>query len=353
LWLVQVRGWSHRSPLGITQCCPFQPGVVRCSESLAGQSEGGQGWLVPARRKPLPKHLASDAFLSSEATQAGVGRGVLRGSAVTRISRGLYLDSACEPSLRRVLAGYLKVLPHDQTAVDGISALQLWGVDVGSVRPYRYVTIAKHHSIHEDLRVRRAKQLPPCTKAVLLPLPALVAARLQIDLATLVVAGDWLVRDGRAELAEVQAALATAAGRDCRKARRAAELVRDRSESPRETRLRLLIVLSGLPEPECNVEVGDEHGFIARVDLYLRAWRVAAEYEGDHHRTDPETYAKDLRRCEQLAAFGVLPVRVAKEHLRRPREVVQRVYSALVSRGYDGPAPVFGPEWRAAFEPWL
>jgi len=43
-------------------------------------------------------------------------------------------------------------------------------------------------------------------------------------------------------------------------------------------------------------------------------------------------------------------VRVAKEHLKRPRDVVQRVYSALESRGYDGPEPHFGPQWRAAFD---
>jgi hypothetical protein len=43
-------------------------------------------------------------------------------------------------------------------------------------------------------------------------------------------------------------------------------------------------------------------------------------------------------------------VRVAKDHLKRPRDVVQRIYSALKSRGYDGAAPAFGREWRAAFE---
>ncbi len=47
----------------------------------------------------------------------------------------------------------------------------------------------------------------------------------------------------------------------------------------------------------------------------------------------------------------MLVIRVSKEHLRRPREVVGRIHAALVSRGYDGPAPVFGPEWRSAFEP--
>ena len=111
-----------------------------------------------------------------------------------------------------------------------------------------------------------------------------------------------------------------------------------------------MIVLAGLPEPECNVNLGDEWFFIGRVDLYLRQWNIAIEYEGDHHRTDARTYGGDLLRVEELTASGVLVIRVSKEHLRRPRDVVRRVHAALVSRGYLGPPPVFGPEWREMFE---
>lgn len=308
---------------------------------------------MPARRKPLPPELTTGAFGPGRAAAAGIEPGVLRGPGVQRIGRGLFLAASCDPTYQTLVAAYLTVLPAGATAVDGVSALRLWGIEVGAERPYRYVTTAKHHSIRGEVHVRRTSQdLPPCQHQVLLPLPALVAARLDLDLVSLVVAGDWLIRAGRATLGEVQTALADAEGRNCRRARRAAELVREGSESPRETRLRLLMVLAGLPEPECNIELGDERGFIARVDLYLRTWRVAGEYEGDQHRTDPDTYARDLRRYERLVAFGVLPVRVAKAHLKRPRDVVMRIFEALVSRGYDGPPPVFGPEWCEAFEPW-
>ena len=43
-------------------------------------------------------------------------------------------------------------------------------------------------------------------------------------------------------------------------------------------------------------------------------------------------------------------MRVAKSHLKAPREVVRRIHTALISRGYDGPEPEFGVEWRSAFE---
>ena len=74
------------------------------------------------------------------------------------------------------------------------------------------------------------------------------------------------------------------------------------------------------------------------------------EYEGDHHRADAKTYGGDLVRFEELTASGVLAIRVSKEHLRRPRDVVSRAYAALFSRGYEGPAPIFGPEWCAILE---
>lgn len=187
-----------------------------------------------------------------------------------RLARGLFFDADRDPTFSALVAAHLAVLPAGVTAVDGVSALRLWGVEVGPAQPFRYVTTARHHSVRAEVRVRRTERLPPCTRSVLLPLPALVAARAELDLVGLVVAGDWLVRDGRAALAEVQAALAATTGRDCRRARRAGALVRAGSESVRETRLRLLIVLTGLPEPECNVEIGDERGFIARVEARPR-----------------------------------------------------------------------------------
>lgn len=104
------------------------------------------------------------------------------------------------------------------------------------------------------------------------------------------------------------------------------------------------MVFAGLPEPECNVDLGDDRFFLACVDLYLRAWSVVVEYEGDHHRTDPQQYDRDLRRYEALAAAGYVTVRVSKEAMRRPRDVAERIYRALVSRGYVGPSTVFGPD---------
>lgn len=304
---------------------------------------------MPRPRSALPAELSERPFTRDEALRRGVSIDTLRGPTVQRIDRNIYLDASLELTLEYRLAGYLLILPRE-TVVDGVTVLQLNGVDVGSAEPYRFCTTAAHHPTRPSIRVRRVRELPPHRFGTSRCLPALVAARTDLTLIELVVAGDWLIRLKKAPYAKVCAALAAATGRDCRTAHRAAELIRDRVASPRETRLRLLIVLAGLPQPECNVSIGDEHFLIAEVDLYLREWQVAVEYEGDQHRTDPRQFDRDLGRYEDLAAAGCLVVRISKVAMRRPRDVVARIHRALLSRGYNGPAPEFGPEWQAAFE---
>lgn len=304
---------------------------------------------MPARRKPLPEELTKHSFTRAEAGRAGVGPGLLRGPSVQSMGRGVYLDASREPTLADRLVALLRVLPRGRTAVDGVTALRCWGIEVGTEAPYRFVTTVSYVSTRPDVRVRRARELPARRGPFLRPLPALVAARCDLTLVELVVAGDWIVRAKRATLAHVQEALLGATGRHCRRAHRAAELVRERVDSPQETRLRLMIVFAGLPEPECNIDLGDEWFFIGRVDLYLRAWNIAVEYEGDQHRTDPSVFADDLDRVAHLMASQVLVVRIAKIHMRTPRDVVHRVFTALTSRGYEGPPPHFGREWQEAF----
>jgi hypothetical protein len=303
---------------------------------------------MPARRTPLPPTLRNRPFTRADARLEGVPAGVLRGPGVRTLVRGVYLSAEVDPTLAQQLSAHLTLLPAD-TAVDGVTALWVWGVEVGRATPYRFVTTAGYQSKRSTVRVRRVAELPAWHSAVVAPVPALVAARTELGLLDLVVAGDWLVRVKKATLAEVRAGLAGATARHCRRARRAGSLVRAGAESPRESRLRLLIVLAGLPEPACNVDLGDEWFFVGRVDLYLREWNIAVEYEGDQHRSDARVFGHDLERYERLAASGVLVVRVSKVHLRRPRDVVVRIHAALVSRGYRGPAPVFGAEWREVF----
>ncbi|TFD87978.1 hypothetical protein E3T61_12680 [Cryobacterium lactosi] len=78
-------------------------------------------------------------------------------------------------------------------------------------------------------------------------------------------------------------------------ARTALPLLRSRSESPRESMLRVIIVLAGLPEPQCNYNVFDEHGrFLARGDLVYPDYKLLPQFTDDDLR-DPAALVARIR----------------------------------------------------------
>jgi hypothetical protein len=108
------------------------------------------------------------------------------------------------------------------------------------------------------------------------------------------------------------------------------------AESPKESWLRLVLVIAGFTPPTTQIRVTDGQ-FVAYLDMGWEHQRVALEYDGDHHRADREQYVKDIRRAEMLERLGWHVVRVIKED--RPRGIVERVSRALERRGYTASPP--------------
>lgn len=123
--------------------------------------------------------------------------------------------------------------------------------------------------------------------------------------------------------------------RGIRQLRETLDYVDAGAESPQETRLRLLLVRSGIRRPVTQIPVMNEWGVVVRrIDMGWPEWKVGAEYDGEQHWRDPEIYAGDIERLEFLAAKGWLIVRVSARQLRyRRAEIVRRVRAALASRG--------------------
>ena len=105
-----------------------------------------------------------------------------------------------------------------------------------------------------------------------------------------------------------------------------------------ETRLRLLLILSGLPRPQVQVPLHDAKGhFIGRPDLYYPTQRLAVEYDGASHR---ENMTADHRRQNRLLNAGYRLLRfTAADVLSTPDSVVLLVRQALVP---DDLPPVLG-----------
>lgn len=105
------------------------------------------------------------------------------------------------------------------------------------------------------------------------------------------------------------------------------------SESPMETRLRLLLLDAGLGPLVVQHDVLDARGrFVGRVDLAWPALRVAVEYDGDHHR-ERAHFRQDVARLNALRAAGWLVLRfTADDVLRHPARTVALVGQALRER---------------------
>jgi hypothetical protein len=117
-------------------------------------------------------------------------------------------------------------------------------------------------------------------------------------------------------------------------------LVEPLTESPMETRLRLILHDAGLPLPIAQHEIDDVQNvdgqrprrFLARVDFAYPRWRIAIEYEGDHHR-EPAHFSRDVSRLNALRAAGWLVLRfTADDVLGHPDRIVRLVVGAIHER---------------------
>ena len=301
--------------------------------------------------KPLPPELQKRPFLLSEVPSDFTKR-MLQSRRFMRLHRRVYVCADIELTLDVRLRAALLVLPPDAAAAS-VTALQHYGIDVGPDMPLHFGTRHKWqvrldgiicHQRKHALTVRRWHQLPTCE-----PEQAWVQACLELGFVDRVIAGDWLLHLERTRLTKLQQYVDTSHEHGVKRARRALAYVRERVESPRETRLRLMLVFARLPEPQPNLNLGDEHDFIARCDLVYLAYKVIVEYDGDQHRLHRQQRERDIERREELEAIGWRVVVVTAEGMRDPREVVRRVHRALVERGYRGPDPVFSDVWNRWF----
>lgn len=157
-----------------------------------------------------------------------------------------------------------------------------------------------------------------------------LACRWPVDSA--VAAIDALARATRLKMADVELLAERYRGRHgIRNARKVLDLVDPGAESPRETWLRLLLIRNGFPRPTTQIPVYDAYGaLVAELDMGWEDIKVAAEYEGDHHRTDPDVFNKDIRRHDELTELGWIVVRITKRDTEGG--VIGRVAAAFARR---------------------
>lgn len=316
------------------------------------------------RRTDLPRSLGAE-FSVAQAEAAGVSRSRLRARdlehpfhAVRSVSHTPTAQTAESRMLAR--ARQFATVMRDSQFFGHVTAAVIWGVplsatvihdelDVAVFAPRRtprgrgvkgYALAPSHGSVrgHPELGWRVAS--PATTWAML-------GARLTHPY-DLVAAADYFVRIPRrpggfappprpawATIDELESAVGAGRRPGIGALRAALPRVRTGASSRRETWLRLILIDAGLPEPVLDYDVLDDDGrFVACLDLAYPALKIGIEYDGDHHRTDPVQWARDVDRLDRLAEEGWRVIRATKRHIFTMSGVVvvQRVRTAIEAR---------------------
>jgi hypothetical protein len=297
-------------------------------------------------RRALPAHLAAHPFHVADADAAGIGEGRLRGPDLWRPFHGVRASTTIPRSLVATCAAYSARMRSSEVFSHGTAA-ELHGlpvphrlrgqVHVAAFAPEglpRAAGVRGHRILPGDVRVVRRFGVP-----LVHPVDAWCQLADSLTERELIVMGDALVRRQQ-PLATLDALAHAVRRRSGRRGQRrlvgALRRIRPRTDSPQETELRLDIVDFGLPEPAVNVEISDHDGRrIAIADLAFPGYRVAAEYDGEHHRTDRAQYARDVDRLDDVVHEGWRVVRFNASHrgiLRRQR--LARLRDALIAAGW-------------------
>ena len=252
------------------------------------------------------------------------------------VDRGTYRWAKRPDNPILTLVSVSRRLP--EAVFSGCTAGWLHGLDLPPVDPVEVTVQNAHTSNRASVHLRRAT----LTSIEVIRLRGLLvtsALRTAVDLGSrkplveAVVAMDMALHQRIVSLRELLAFVGANQGaKGIAILRRAIELAEPATESPMETRLRLLLVLAGLPRPQAQVSIRDPHGgFLGRPDLYYPAHRLGLEYDGGTHR---DRLVEDNRRQNRLLNGDVRLLRfTAADIFQAPGSVINQVRLAISQRG--------------------
>ncbi len=281
--------------------------------------------------------LRGRVFRGTWAVDSGVlTRGQLRSSAWRRLREDVYAD-AREPDTHELHARAVALVMPRGAALGGRTAAVLNGL-TDAAGPADPVHVVVPPGVRWDPAPGAHVRSAPLRGDVVGRGPVLrwtAPVRTAVDLARqgpledAVVLLDQLVAARVVGLADVRAAVAALPRcRGSRAARKAVTLADGLAESPQETRLRLVLGASDLPDPVAQFEVRDGPTFVARVDFAWVAQRLALEYDGLWH-AEPGQFRRDRDRLNRLTAAGWRVVFVTAADLHRPELLLARLRAAL------------------------
>ncbi len=284
----------------------------------------------------VPNALTRGPVTLDEARRHGLDRWHLHGRRWRRVGPATYVQSgvADTPELR--LAAASRRLPPG-AAFSGLAAAWLHGLTGDLPEPIE-VTVPANVTVSArvGMKVRRCGlEREDVVRVGGLPVTSVARTLRDVCIRTplveAVVLVDAALHARLISLAALRSAAAAATGKQgVQLLRRAIDHAEPKAESPMETRMRMILVLSGLPRPEAQVTIRDGLlRFCGRVDLYYPQAKLAIEYDGATHK---DSIAEDNRRHNRLVHAGVRVLRfTAADLYNTPELVVSRVRAALAA----------------------
>lgn len=289
-----------------------------------------------SRQPRVPGSLRRKPFTLADARAKGLDRWHLQGGMWRKVGPATFVSARLDDTPRlRLDAAILRLPPG--AAFSGLTAAWLHGLQVEPCEPIEVVApLRVGIAARAGMRIRRC-ELSNHDVVKVQGLPATSILRtlrdlcLRISLVEAVVILDMALHLRlTTTTALAQWAARSSGSQGVRQLRKALEFVEPASESPMETRLRMLLVLGGLPRPEVQVTIRDSwHRAVGRLDLYYKDRRLGLEYDGGQHR---EMLAEDNRRQNRLLEAGVRLLRfTAGDVFNTPDVVLAQVRSALAA----------------------
>lgn len=308
----------------------------------------------------IPAHLKRGPVTLDDVRQVGFSRSLVRGAEWRRISHGMYVWNGLGPDPMLDVRGALLRIPRG-SAFSGFTSAWLHRIDVSPYPIEVTIPLDAGVSARAGMKVRRAELFDGDTLEVRGVL-ATSMVRTIADVASsralieAVIVADAALHARLVSLDELAKRIESSDGRPgVRRLRQVVAMVEPATESPMESRLRMLLVLGGLPRPEAQVSIYDDSGdFAGRPDLYYPDHRLGIEYDGSTHRTN---LADDNRRQNRLLAAGVGLLRfTAADVTYRADAVVSQVRAMLLSSPIAGkrssrpahPTPIAGKRRESA-----
>lgn len=293
-------------------------------------------------RIELHEELQRRAFTVSEARRAGFGEKRLAGRDLARPFHGTRVSAATVLDVRMRCHAYAAAAVG--SFFSHLTAAALWDLPL----PRSADMSSLHVSVPWPRRAPNGRGIRGHSVRVSdidltvdgelwLSAPARVWCELGtfVDLPTLVAIGDRIVHQNSplASVDDLSDALTRFVGRRGRpRLEKCLGMIDGRSESPQESRLRVLLVQAGIGGLVLNSPVAGASGKAYRADFSFPDRRVILEYQGDYHRERAQ-FQRDLSRTLDLQLAGWTVLQLGPDDIRSESRFPARIRELLASPG--------------------